>query len=81
MAQLGERMTGSHEVRNFVYSPPRILAAAPVAAFPGSRQRLAQGTHNPWNLGGLSLWARKYTCGEKPRGFLAISLPKLSTVQ
>ena len=50
LAQLGERMTGSHEVRGSIplfstkYSGGALVAflLGPVA------QRLAQGTHNPW---------------------------------
>lgn len=46
---------------------------SPLFSYGLMAQRLAQGTHNPWVGGSNPSGPTKYTCGEKPLGFLAIS--------
>ena len=77
LAQLGERMTGSHEVRGSIPLFSTTNSCGGICrrffSYGLMAQRLAQGTHNPWVGGSNPSGPTKYTCGEKPFGFLAIS--------
>ena len=70
LAQLGERMTGSHEVRGSIPLFSTTHSGGGISrrfflSFGLMAQRLAQGTHNPWVGGSNPSGPTTYSCGEK----------------